>query len=784
MNEETRKSLLESLVSENNELQKILKLKKRDYILEDIPKDEKLYNDYLSKGWVLQRELKHFYRMKGAKPYDVLFRDKVWSVFAQLGFSQLNRDENFTIPYDKKDPNLTKQIDVFAKDNESILYVECKPSIDYGRGDFEKDLEFYKDIKEGLETSIKQMFPNSKPKVKFILATENKTLGERDEERLKNLGGVHLDEEAIEYYLKMFNQIGIAARYQLLGYLFAGNTIPDLDNQIPAIKGKMGKHTYYSFSIEPDKLLKIGYVLHRSKANRKMMPTYQRIIKKSRLKKINEFITEQSGFFPNSIIISLDVKVNGPRFDPANTQVQTAISKVGVLYLPKKYRSAYIIDGQHRLYGYAGTKYSKTNSIPVVAFVNLKREEQVDLFMQINENQKAVPKTLRETLNADLLWTSTNLKEQIKALCSRVAIYLGEEKDSPFYDYISLGEDNRVLTPGNLSSALIKSNFYGTVSKDKIEKLGLFYKGDLEYAFKSSYEYLRLCFEYLTTNLSNDWKKKKESFLFVNKGVYAIIMLLSDILDHLEEVKVIDTNKDVPQKLFKETQKYLDPLIVFVREMDEETRYKFKDMKGSTAPVRYWRKFQVCVREVYQEFEPEGLKDYIKNQERALNLKTFEMIKDLEEFMRADFKSKLYDHWGEEWAWKKGVPVKIQDDAEDRMRKKNRTRKKEEETEEWDNLNLIHYREIAKQNWQYVNEDKKRVKFFEIHYTMPSEEKLNKEEKTKWWVKLNELRNIVSHVSSDQISENDYDYVKKIHDWLIKKEIQNKWQQEEIIIVS
>ncbi|CAM1356321.1 DGQHR domain-containing protein [Tenacibaculum ascidiaceicola] len=784
MNEETRKSLLESLVSENNELQKILKLKKRDYILEDIPKDEKLYNDYLSKGWVLQRELKHFYRMKGAKPYDVLFRDKVWSVFAQLGFSQLNRDENFTIPYDKKDLNLTKQIDVFAKDNESILYVECKPSIDYGRGDFEKDLEFYKDIKEGLETSIKQMFPNSKPKVKFILATENKTLGERDEERLKNLGGVHLDEEAIEYYLKMFNQIGIAARYQLLGYLFAGNTIPDLDNQIPAIKGKMGKHTYYSFSIEPDKLLKIGYVLHRSKANRKMMPTYQRIIKKSRLKKINEFITEQSGFFPNSIIISLDVKVNGPRFDPANTQVQTAISKVGVLYLPKKYRSAYIIDGQHRLYGYAGTKYSKTNSIPVVAFVNLKREEQVDLFMQINENQKAVPKTLRETLNADLLWTSTNLKEQIKALCSKVAIYLGEEKDSPFYDYISLGEDNRVLTPGNLSSALMKSNFYGTVSKDKIEKLGLFYKGDLEHTFKSSYEYLRLCFEYLTTNLSNDWKKKKESFLFVNKGVYAIIMLLSDILDHLEEVKVIDTNKDVSQKLFKETQKYLDPLIVFVREMDEETRYKFKDMKGSTAPVRYWRKFQVCVREVYQEFEPEGLKDYIKNQERALNLKTFEMIKDLEEFMRADFKSKLYDHWGEEWAWKKGVPVKIQDDAEDRMRKKNRTRKKEEETEEWDNLNLIHYREIAKQNWQYVNEDKKRVKFFEIHYTMPSEEKLNKEEKTKWWVKLNELRNIVSHVSSDQISEDDYDYVKKIHDWLIKKEIQNKWQQEEMIIAS
>jgi len=779
MDDDTRVKLLGSLVKDK-ELAKILRIKRRDYVLEDIPKDEEILKKYISKGWIIQRELNNSFRMKGPKPHDILFEDKVWSVFAQLGFTHLNRDRSFALPYDKRNADLSKQIDVFAKDNESIIYVECKSSLNYGRGDFKKELESYQGIKGGLETSIKKMFPNNKPRIKFILATENKTLGDKDAERLANIGGTHLDEEAIEYYLKMFGQIGIAARYQLLGSLFAGNTIPDLDNQIPAIKGKMGNHTYYSFSIEPDKLLKIGYVLHRSKANRKMMPTYQRIIKKNRLKQIREFITEESGFFPNSIIISLDAKSAGLRFDPANTQVATAISKVGVLYLPKKYRSAYIIDGQHRLYGYAGTKYSETNSIPVVAFVNLKREEQVDLFMQINENQKAVPKTLRETLNADLLWTSSNKKEQLKALCSRISIFLGEEKDSPFYNYVSLGEDNRVLTPGSLSAALVKSNFFGNVTKDKIEKLGLFYKGDLEEAFQKTYEFLRLGFEYLKSSLEEDWELQKDSFLFVNKGIYAVVLLLSDILDHLEDSNSIDTNRHSSQELFSETQMYLDPLIVFVREMDEETRLKFKDMKGSTAPTRYWRRFQICVRAVHPDFNPDGLKDYIRNQERALNIKTFEMIKDIEEYMREDFKRKLYDHLGEEWAWKKGVPIKIQDDAEDRMRKKNRTRTKEEETEEWDNLNLIHYREIARQNWQYVNEENKRVKFFEVYYTMPSEENLNKEEKTKWWVKLNDLRNVVSHVSSDQISEDDFDYVKRIHDWLIKKEILNKWQQERL----
>lgn len=776
MNENNRLALLGKLISDKD-LEKELKIRKRDYVLEDIPKDDSIKKDYESRGWVVQRELKSQYRMKGPKPQDILFEDKVWCVFAQLGFTFLNGDRKFSLPYDKKNPQLTKQIDVFARDSESVIYVECKSSKVRGRGDFKKELESWQGMKGGIETSIKQLFHGDKPKTKFILATENKTLSKGDEERLKNIGGHHFDEEAIDYYLKMFGQIGIAARFQLLGALFEGTQIPDLDNTIPAIRGKMGKHIYFSFSIEPIKLLKIGYVLHRSKANRKMMPTYQRIIKKARLKSVETFI-EEGGFFPNSIIINLTTKGN-LKFEPSNNQVPSAISKVGILYLPKRYRSAYVIDGQHRLYGYANSGYAANNSIPVVAFVNLKREEQVELFMQINENQKAVQKTLRETLNSDLLWTSPNLIEQQKALCSRISIYLGEEKDSPFFNYISIGEDNRVLTPGNITSALKKSGMLGVVTKSSIEKLGTFYRGDLEKCFESLYEFLRLSFQYIQQELVDDWTLGKDSFLFVNKGVYATIRLLSDIINHLEFLEDISTTRNTPAELATACFPYLDSLISYVKDMDIESRERFVAMRGSQAPVRYWRKFQVVIRGSYPDFSPEGLEDYIKNENRALNTKTFDMIKDIEEFLCVDFKEKLIQKWGEEWAWKKGVPEKVQDDAEDRMRKKNRTRSKEEETNEWDNLNLIHYRSIADKNWIYVDKDTNtRIKFFELHYTKPGEEKKNKEDKTKWWVKLNELRNIVSHVSSDQISESDFDYVTQIHDWLIKKIIQNKWQSE------
>lgn len=59
----------------------------------------------------------------------------------------------------------------------------------------------------------------------------------------------------------------------------------------------MGGFKYYSFSIEPERLLKIGYVLHRNEANKNMMPTYQRLIKKNRLKSVQQFVNN-GGYFP------------------------------------------------------------------------------------------------------------------------------------------------------------------------------------------------------------------------------------------------------------------------------------------------------------------------------------------------------------------------------------------------------------------------------------------------------------------------------------------------------
>ena len=210
------------------------------------------------------------------------------------------------------------------------------------------------------------------------------------------------------------------------------------------------------------------------------MPTYQRIIKRTRLKAVSAFV-EAGNYFPNSIIINIDAGSRGLRFDKAAMGVEGTASRIGILHLPQTYRSAFVIDGQHRLYGYASTDLAKSETVPVVAFVNLDRSDQVRLFMDINENQRAVPKNLQNTLNASIDWDSPNLRKRDKALKLQIAQSLGERKQSPLTGRIVVGENTatktRCITIEAVRVGLDRGNFFGKFSAAAMEEQGSFYKG-------------------------------------------------------------------------------------------------------------------------------------------------------------------------------------------------------------------------------------------------------------------------------------------------------------------
>jgi DGQHR domain-containing protein len=124
--------------------------------------------------------------------------------------------------------------------------------------------------------------------------------------------------------------------------------IPELKGKtVPAIKGKLGGKPFYCFVTTPRHLLKISFVNHRSLNDPEGAPTYQRLVSRSRLRDIGQFI-KNGGYFPNNLIINFTRPI---RFDKIVQQDGDAVA-FGHLYLPDRYRSAWIIDGQHRLYGF------------------------------------------------------------------------------------------------------------------------------------------------------------------------------------------------------------------------------------------------------------------------------------------------------------------------------------------------------------------------------------------------------------------------------------------------
>lgn len=248
----------EKIVSDK-ELSSIKKRRSQKDIFKKIPKAD--IDEAQRDGWEISRVLKKEFIIKKPKPIDERFEDEVWLLFANLGFQYMNKDRDFSIQYVPDSVASSHQIDVFAVDDETAIVVECKASDSPKKGNFKETIEAIVGIRTGLVGEIRKQYPDRK--VKFILATKNYQLSPNDYIRLKDQNDIlYFDENTIHYYRDLAKHLGACARYQLLGNLCAGQTIPNLDCTVPAIKGEMGGHDYYSFSIEPEKLLKIGYVLH------------------------------------------------------------------------------------------------------------------------------------------------------------------------------------------------------------------------------------------------------------------------------------------------------------------------------------------------------------------------------------------------------------------------------------------------------------------------------------------------------------------------------------------
>lgn len=241
-------------------------------------------------GWEVQRINKTSTRLKRPKPHARYLEDRAWNLFYSMGYPILN-GENFNINFEREDGSGgRKQIDVYAEDDETVIVAECKSRENRGRRSLQKDLHETAALQSYFRKSINSRFKDRpKPKIIWVYVTRNIIWSAPDLDRAVGANIHIVTENELQYYETFIKHMGPAGRYQILGEFLREQKVPGLGNRrLPAIRGKLGGDTFFSFVTTPRNLLKISFVNHQALNHSDGRPAYQRMISSARIKRLRQ----------------------------------------------------------------------------------------------------------------------------------------------------------------------------------------------------------------------------------------------------------------------------------------------------------------------------------------------------------------------------------------------------------------------------------------------------------------------------------------------------------------
>jgi DNA sulfur modification protein DndB len=711
-------------------------------------------------GWRVVRKNAKSTRLAKPKAADEQLEDEVWSILAQMGFKEMSKGRKFLIAVADGLP--PRQIDVFAKDDETAIIVECTRRDEPGKKPMAALIEKIKAIRDDLHKSIRAHYGSqSKLKVKFAIATKNIQWSDVDLEKCAEAQIAVITDSEIAYYAALVQHLKQAARYQFLAHMFSGQKIEGLARQVVATRGKMGGETFYTFLMRPDELLKIAYVGHKASRDIENLPTYQRMLQPRRLAKIAEYIND-GGKFPTNIVVNLKTaKRTDLRFDK---QQDFGDEALGLLHLPPNYASAWIIDGQHRLYGYAyareksGFKDDKT-VVPVLAYENLPAENEMNLFIDINSKQVKVSTGLLGELYSDLHWESTDPDEGFQALLSRLSARLNSDKTTPLYNrMVVTGKKKtnfRCLTQTSISDGLRVAKLLGSVSKGAIVPGPLSTSNGAAYAanLKKSQSVLVACLDLFAKGLPQQWKigDGPGGYICTNNGIRALFHVIRDVADFVRHKDASDLCYLNDDQTFKELEPYLQALVNFFKAAQPQDIQGFRRIGSSLTAVRqqaYGMEAQIA--KVFPDFAPAGLQEYLASRDEVgtedAAIKVTKIHKRLFDYVIGALKQS-FGTKDKAW-WTKGIPLKIRQQCTLAWEEKDR------QGEEESHLYLISYIEICHQNWDLVKDV----------VSLDVKDKDNKKSNTKWIKDLNDIRTITAHPERGVLSTDQVAFVNDIYE--------------------
>ncbi len=250
--------------------------------------------------------------------------------------------------------------------------------------------------------------------IKCCYAFTKKLAGVNTQKRIESAGFLFWDDKAVKYYARISNILRSITKHEILKEFDVKLAAKDTHEE-DAVEIKQGDNSMYMLGIHPGLLLKMAYVYRRTsnKPN-----AYQRIITRDRIRNISKFFNESDDLMlPNPVIIVFD----------DSQKVQEKIRfRSNKLTFPTSYCSAWIIDGQHRIFGFKDhPRYKDWNmddnddfKIPVVVFDKLSPIKQNKAFVNINYYQKKIDAvlfndlaTIIQDLKHEITWPSLLVSE-------------------------------------------------------------------------------------------------------------------------------------------------------------------------------------------------------------------------------------------------------------------------------------------------------------------------------------------------------------------------------------
>ena len=713
----------------------------------------------LALGWTRDKLGGKRIRLKRPKANDEKLENRFWMLMFKLGYPELSSGRQFTVLLERRgaDP-LRKQIDVFAKDDETVVVAECKASDKVVKRSLQKDIEEFANLKGLIAQSVQRHYGRDfKPKIIWLFVTENILWSHPDKQRALGEKIHIITERELRYYTQIAEHLGKAARYQFLAEFLRDQDIPELKGcTVPAIRGKLGGKRFYSFVTRPRDLLKISFVNHRSLNDPEGAPTYQRLVSRTRIRDIGKFI-RKGGFFPTNILINF---VRNVRFDQISKDESSDVA-FGTIYLPDKYRSAWIIDGQHRLYGFSPVEdtYLDTN-IVVIAFEKLDKAEEAQMFVTINHEQKSVPKHLLDDLEGELKWGSTVPKERIGAIASRLINVLNGDVGYPFYNRVPQpgipSTSKMCLTIPALKEAIRRSGLIGKVVLDDAHyELGpLSGVTDVE-TLERARSAFSAFFGHIRDANPHQWEKGREGVICTNVAVQSYIMLLAALISYWSVNNAADPKQIEAEEIIGELEEYLKPILEFLASSsDEKLKTEFTVPFGSGGPPEYY--FRLCnfVKTQYADFAPEGMDSWEAERSEENVTEADHQIKDIYSSTQKHVFEVLRHVFGSEndAYWQKGVT--------DKTMKAEAYRKSLDD--EGSGLPLETYLDFI--DFKKIIENKQNWSFFKDVFNIAELGEKGIAKNLKWLDRINELRRISAHPTRERgYKLSDFDYIDYVH---------------------